>query len=126
MTMTHKTAANKIADVAKRAAASAFRQAIGPALGTCVVAYFMYYAVHGDRGVIALRHLQTEIAKAEQTLEQTRGERERLERRALLLRGDHLDRDMLDERVRAMLNLGLPNEIIIALPRARPSEDGGQ
>ena len=36
-----------------------------------------------------------------------------LERRVNLLRPEHLDRDMLDERVRSQLNLAAPNEIVI-------------
>ena len=110
-------------DALKRAARSALRQTIGPAIGACVVAYFVYYAVQGDRGLIALRHIEGEIARAEQILDQVRGERERMEKRASLLRADHLDRDMLDERARAMLSLTHPNDVIISLPPLFNQED---
>jgi cell division protein FtsB len=36
-----------------------------------------------------------------------------------LLQGNHLDRDYLDERVRAMLNYGAPNEIVVYYPHAQ-------
>lgn len=112
-----------LADSLKRAAKSALRQAIGPAIGACVVAYFVYYAVQGDRGLIALKQIQGEIAQAEEVLQQVAAERERMERRAQLLRGDNLDRDMLDERARSMLNLSGERDVIIALPPVYDQED---
>jgi len=114
---------SNITESLKRAAKSALRQTIGPAIGACIVGYFVYYAVQGDRGLIALKHIEGEIARAEQVLNQVRGERERMERRASLLRADHLDRDMLDERARAMLNLTHPNDIILSLPPLYDQED---
>jgi cell division protein FtsB len=47
-------------------------------------------------------------------------ERSTLERRVDLLRADHLDRDMLDERARVQLNLAGPNDtVIFAAPAGR-------
>jgi len=40
----------------------------------------------------------------------------------LALRAAHLDRDLLDERARAMLNLADPNEIVVPLPPAQRAE----
>ena len=105
-----------LSDTLKRAAKSVLRQAVVPAIGVCVVAYFLYYAVQGDRGLIALKQFQGEIATAEAVLEQVRAERERLDRRAQLMRSDHLDPDMLDERARSMLNLTTRDEIVIPYP----------
>ncbi|MCW2246447.1 cell division protein FtsB [Azospirillum fermentarium] len=112
-------------DVLARAARSVLRQVIGPAIGASIVAYFIYYAVQGDRGVIALRHLQSEITEAQKVLDDVKGERMRMERRAQLLRDDNLDPDMLEERARAMLNLTHPNEVIVPLP-ALPKEADSQ
>ncbi|HYG85797.1 MAG TPA: septum formation initiator family protein [Azospirillum sp.] len=117
------TMMNNITDALKRAAKSALRQTIGPAVGACVVGYFVYYAVQGDRGLIALKRIDGEIARAEQVLTQVRAERERMEKRASLLRTDHLDRDMLDERARAMLNLTHPNDVILSLPPLYDQEE---
>lgn len=110
------TIVTSITDALGRAAMRALRQTIGPAIGACVVGYFAYYAVQGDRGLMAMKHLQTEIAEAEGILAQVSAERERMERRALLLRSDHLDLDVLDERARMMLNLNNPRDVIIKLP----------
>ena len=96
----------------------ALRQTIGPAIGAAIVGYFAYHAIQGDRGLIALSHLQNEIQQAEAVLAQVRGERTDLEQRASLLKRDHLDPDMLDERARAVLNYSHPDDVIILVPRS--------
>ncbi|ALG72211.1 septation ring formation regulator EzrA [Azospirillum thiophilum] len=93
-----------------------------PALCACVVAYFAYYAIHGDRGLVAMKQIQGEIAQAEVVLNQLRTEREEMERRAQLLRGDGLDRDMLEERARLMLNFSNPRDVIVKLPKLAEPE----
>lgn len=93
------------------------RQIVGPMIGVSVVAYFAYHTVHGDRGLVALTHLQSEVARAQSTLDQVRGEREELENRTNLLRPDHLDPDLLEERARAVLNQSHPDDMVILLPR---------
>lgn len=93
------------------------RQVVGPMIGVSVVAYFAYHTVHGDRGLVALTHLQSEVARAQSTLDQVRGEREEMERRASLLRPDNLDPDLLEERARAVLNQSHPDDMVILLPR---------
>ena len=79
-------------DHVKDALGRALRQTIGPAIGAAIVGYFAYHAIQGDRGLIALSHLQNEIQQAEAVLAQVRGERTDLEQRASLLKRDHLDR----------------------------------
>lgn len=96
----------------------ALRQTIGPAIGAAIVGYFAYHAVQGDRGLIALSHLQNEIQQAQATLAQASEQRIELEKRASLLRRDHLDPDMLDERARAVLNYSHPDDVIILVPRS--------
>lgn len=93
------------------------RQIVGPVIGVSVVAYFAYHTVHGDRGLVALTHLQSEVARAQATLDQVTGEREELERRASLLRPDNLDPDLLEERARVVLNQSHPDDLVILLPR---------
>lgn len=112
-----------LTDQIARAAKSALRQAIAPALCACVVSYFAYYAIHGDRGLVAMKQIQGEIAQAETVLQQLKSERERMERRAQLLRGDNLDRDMLDERARSMLNLSNVRDVVVKLPKVYDAEE---
>jgi cell division protein FtsB len=89
------------------------RLIIGPILGISLVGYFAYHLVQGDRGLIAWMRLSQEIREAKATLDEVEAERQPLARRVALLRPDHLDRDLLDERARATLNLVAPNEIVI-------------
>ncbi|TCS64196.1 FtsB family cell division protein [Varunaivibrio sulfuroxidans] len=86
---------------------------IGPVLGVCMVAYFGYHIVQGDRGYFALRKLQKEVAAAKVAYAQVHGERLALAHRVKLLSPGTLDPDMLDERVRLMLNYGRADEKVI-------------
>ncbi|CAA7612050.1 septum formation initiator [Magnetospirillum moscoviense] len=89
------------------------RPVIGPVIGACAVAYFAYHTVEGDRGVLAWVRLKNEILDAEMQLAKVTTERQVLEHRVLLLRPDHLDPDMLEERARAMLNMGREDEMVV-------------
>ena len=86
---------------------------IVPIVGALFVCYFLVHAFHGDRGILAWMHLQKQVSSAEQTRAATRNVREGYERRISLLRSEHLDADMLDERARIMAGLVRPDEIII-------------
>ena len=89
------------------------RRMIVPIVGALFVCYFLVHAFHGDRGILAWMHLQKQVSSAEQTLAATRNVREDYGRRISLLRSEHLDADMLDERARIMAGLVRPDEIII-------------
>lgn len=89
------------------------RDVIGPVLGFCIVGYFVYHSIEGDRGLLAYARLTERLAEAHAQLEEIQAERHALERRVSLLRTDNLDPDMLDERARAVLNYSRPDEIVI-------------
>ncbi|MBC6439401.1 MAG: septum formation initiator family protein [Rhodospirillales bacterium] len=82
-------------------------------LGMCVVVYFGYHAIQGQHGVIMLLSHERRIAQAEVELAAAKAEEERLAHHVALLRPQSLDRDMLDEQVRLVLNLAHPDEIVI-------------
>ncbi|MGB1027999.1 MAG: FtsB family cell division protein [Rhodospirillaceae bacterium] len=89
---------------------------IGSVIGILAVCYFGYHAVQGDRGLIALWHLDGQIATAEAHLAELQVEHDALEEKVVRLSGTALDGDLLDERVRHMLNMVRPNERVILLP----------
>ena len=89
------------------------RHIVGPLLGFCVAGYFFYHALHGDRGFMAWRNLKQEVAAHQALLAELEARRRALEHQVTLLYPGSLDPDMLDERARAMLNYGLPDEIVI-------------
>ncbi len=91
------------------------RHVIGPAFGICAVCYFAYHTVSGDRGLVAWRQLQEQVATTGAELAAVRSEREQLERRVHLLSPSGVDRDMLDEAARRVLNYGEADEVVINL-----------
>lgn len=88
-----------------------------PILSIGALLYFGYHVLQGERGLKAwwtVNH-RLEIAQFEHT--RLRTERDRVEARVAMLRVDTLDRDMLDERLRVMLNHAQTGEIVIMYPQ---------
>jgi cell division protein FtsB len=83
----------------------------------CIVGYFLYHTVEGERGWVAQMHLRNEVDVAGATLARLREERQELEHRVHLMRPESLDPDLLDEESRKTLNYSKPNEIIILAPQ---------
>jgi cell division protein FtsB len=90
-----------------------FALIIFPILALGAVAYLGYHIFEGDRGLKASWSVEQRLAKAEAERKTLMAERVRLENRVGLLREGSLDRDMLDERLRQMLNLVQPNDVVI-------------
>lgn len=86
---------------------------IGPVLGIALTGYFAYNLVEGDRGYVAWLRLTDEIHGENVRLDALHAERKALDLKVTNLTPDHLDPDLLDERVRETLNLAAPNEIVI-------------
>jgi cell division protein FtsB len=94
-------------------------QGIVSVIGACLVGYFLYHTVEGERGWVAKVHLQNETVTAEETLAKLKEEREALEHRVKLIRPESLDPDLLDEQARKTLNYSKPNEIVILTPEEK-------
>ena len=91
------------------------RQIVLPVLGTCVVVYFIYHTIQGDRGLRAYVNLRKEVEEATSTLSVLNAERVILERHVRLLHPNSLDRDMLEERARAILNAVHNDDVVILI-----------
>jgi len=92
----------------------------GPACGILLTGYFGYNLVIGDRGLDAWRRLTQELRIADAHLAALQVERKALDRKVSELSPDHLDPDLLDERVRAILNLVAPNELVLMRDASAP------
>jgi cell division protein FtsB len=90
-----------------------------PTVFLAVSAYFVWNAMHGERGTIAREQRMADIAAARAELSRAEAERDAIERRVSGLRGDRLDRDQLDERARALLNMAGRDEIVVPFPADR-------
>ena len=92
------------------------RYVLGPVLGIALTGYFAYHLIEGDRGFLAWLRLTREIRAENSNLEAVRAQREALDLKVSNLKPDHLDPDLLDERVRATLNLVAPDETVLIKP----------
>lgn len=90
-----------------------FGLVVVPILGLGALVYLGYHLFEGERGLKASWALDQRLAKAEAERKDLAAEREKIESRVGLLREGTLDRDMLDERLRQMLNLAQPGDVVI-------------
>ncbi|MBC92467.1 MAG: septum formation initiator [Rhodospirillaceae bacterium] len=81
--------------------------------GALVLVYFTYHIFHGNHGVVAMLELQSKVKAAEIIHDDINTQEKWLELQVNLLRKNNLDSDMLDERVRVMLNYVHPDELVI-------------
>jgi cell division protein FtsB len=89
------------------------RPVIAPTIFLAVTGYFAWNAVQGPHGLKASAAQQAVLIQAQAELAAAEAERDAWQRRVHALESDHLDRDMLDERARALLNLANPSDIIV-------------
>ena len=85
----------------------------GPILGLALTGYFAYHLVEGGHGLNAWLRLNREIRAATANLDEVRAQRAALDLKVSELRPEHVDPDLLDERIRATLNLVSPDDIVI-------------
>lgn len=90
----------------------AFYAAAGGAVG-----YFAYHAHHGQRGLHAKAAFKARTVQLDAEIKAVRMDKGHWERRVAQLRSDNLDRDLLDERSRALLNLAHRNDVVVLRPR---------
>ena len=91
---------------------------LGPVIGIALTGYFFYNLIEGDHGLLRWLDLTREIRAENANLETVHAQRAALDLKVSELKPNHLDPDLLDERVRATLNLVAPDEIVIMQPTA--------
>lgn len=84
-----------------------------PGLLLCLTAVFAWQATQGDHGLIMRERRKTELAQAEANLAAAKLERDGWARKVAGLTPSHLDKDALDQRVRELLNLADPAEVVV-------------
>jgi cell division protein FtsB len=89
---------------------------LGPIVGIALTGYFAYHLVEGERGFKAWLRLNRELRTATANLEAVRTQRAAMELKVSSLRPEHVDPDLLDERIRASLNLVSPDDVVIMQP----------
>lgn len=93
------------------------------ALALLLLTYFGYYALYGDRGLLAQRRLERDVLATEEKLETLKTERDTLQRRTNGLRPESLDADLIEQQAREQLGLTREGEHVIVTPKAPPKRD---
>lgn len=78
-----------------------------------LVAYFGYFAIYGNHGLVNWIRLRHEVELGQADLGRVRGERLALEHRIKLLRPESVDPDLLEEQARSRLGLSGADEVVI-------------
>jgi cell division protein FtsB len=94
-----------------------FRGLAFPLVTLGLAAYFGYYLVYGNHGILNLARVQQEIERKQTELEQVRSDRRALEHRVSLLRPESVDPDLLEEQARSRLGLTERDEVVILKDR---------
>ena len=89
---------------------------------TLVSGYFVWHAVNGQRGLKTRDEYSQRIADLQATLDGLQAERARWSHKIELVRGEELDRDVLDEQARMALGRVQKNEVIILVPESGASK----
>lgn len=97
-----------------------------PVIGFSLCFYFMWPLLQGERSYVRLMALEHETAATTGELDQARTERQALEKKVIGLRPGSIDRDLLDERARAMLGYRQTEEKVVIAPATSPAPEGSE
>jgi cell division protein FtsB len=90
-------------------------------LAALLIGYFGVNAYSGDRGLKAQQDIDRQMAVLGTERDALIAERQQWQRRIALLKAGDLDPDMLDERVRDLLDYVAANEVMVMVaPKPRP------
>ena len=103
----------------RRVIGEALRTITAPGIFLGLVAYCLWSATQGDRGLQAYAVRQAQLKALTAELTRVQAEQVAWERRVAHLGAQHLDPDMLDERARAMSNLLDPADIVVQYAQGR-------
>jgi cell division protein FtsB len=81
--------------------------------------FFIWHAAHGERGLSADLETRRQMAEIEGKLKVVRAEKALWQKRIDLLRGPDIDRDLLDEEARNLLNRVNKSDLLVFLPQPR-------
>jgi len=97
----------------RRSVTRFFALSIFPTVAAAVVAYFGYYAIWGERGMLALSDTEARLGVERETLAQAEASRTRLQHRIKLMEPGSADPDLVEELARSQLMLGAPGQVTV-------------
>jgi cell division protein FtsB len=89
-------------------------------MATLLIGYFGVNAYNGNRGLRAKQDIDQQIAALTAELNSLQIERDAWERSIKLLKAPTIDRDMLDQRARELLDYAAPDELILRINGSPP------
>lgn len=87
-----------------------------PAIIAATTLYFGLYAYYGPKGLRALDEADRQLRLERADLEILKEQHARQVRRERLLNGAAIDRDLLEEEARRVLNRAHPDEVVVIMP----------
>ena len=90
---------------------------IAPVATLVILGYFGFHAFNGQYGIRAHLAMQKRMVELQAELDGLSKQRETLEARVALLREGSMEKDMVDQHVRAQLNMVRDDEVVMFLPQ---------
>jgi cell division protein FtsB len=85
------------------------------AVSGSISSYFIWHAVHGDRGLKTKEEYRGQMAILITENAGLRAERDQLDRRVSMMRAEAVERDILEEEARVQLGRVHKNDVVIFL-----------
>ena len=79
--------------------------------------YFVWHAINGDRGLKVSDEYEKSITMLTSQLATTKADRAQWDHRIALMKGDAIDRDLLEEEARVTLDRVGKNDLVVFLPQ---------
>ncbi len=87
-------------------------------VSSAIGGYFIWHAVNGQRGLHTKDEYERQISLLRSELSDLDAEKARWAHRIALMKGEEIDRDLLEEEARALLGRIHKNDLVIYLPNA--------
>ncbi len=88
---------------------------IAPLATLLILGYFGFHSLNGQYGIRAHLAMQAKTVRLEAKLVERSNVRKKLESRVALLREGSMEKDMVDQYVRAQLNMVREDEIVLMM-----------
>src|SRR5690349_10556020 len=82
-------------------------------IGMCLCLYFTYHAVSGNRSLMRMITLKSQIETMSEQRDNLNQQREALEEKVVMMRPGSLNKDLLEERARVVLGYKSENDVVI-------------
>jgi cell division protein FtsB len=92
---------------------SLFRENLLAVIGVCLCVYFIYHAVAGNRSLMRMHSIEYQIETLSKEETELQAQRAALEKKVAMMRPGTVDKDLLEERVRAVLGYQKPHEFTV-------------